>query len=82
MYGRRIWSAVLTEQRRLKVFQKRALTGMSRPKGQNVRGGQIKIRHEELHKFLLQELQLQSLSSPGVLNIVCKPSGRHTITKT
>ena len=49
LYGCNIWSVTLREERRLSVFENRALKGIFEPKRDKVTGELSKLRNEELN---------------------------------
>jgi hypothetical protein len=56
-----IWSLILREEHRLRVFENRVLRRIFGPKRDEVTGGWIKLRNEELHKFY---------SSPNTIRMI------------
>jgi hypothetical protein len=51
LYGRDTWSVTLSEEQRLRVFEKRVLRRILGPKRNEVVGGWRKIHNEGLHNL-------------------------------
>jgi hypothetical protein len=49
LYGYETWSLTLREEHRLRMFVNRMLRRIFGPKGEEIRGGWIKLHKEELH---------------------------------
>jgi len=61
LYGCEIWSLILREERRLRVFENRVLRRAFGPKRDEVTGEWKKLRNEELRDFY---------SLPNILRVV------------
>jgi hypothetical protein len=51
LYGCETWSVTLREERRLRVFENRALRGMFGPKGDEVTGEWTMLHNGEIHNL-------------------------------
>jgi hypothetical protein len=51
LYGCEIWSLILREEHRLRVFENRVLKRIFGPKRDEVTGGWGKLHNEELHNL-------------------------------
>jgi hypothetical protein len=51
LYECETWSLTLREKHRLKIFEKRVLRGIFRPKKDKKVGGWRQLHNEELHNF-------------------------------
>jgi hypothetical protein len=51
LYGCETWSLILTEEHKLKIFEKMVLRRIFAPKRGEVTGGYRKLQNEELHKL-------------------------------
>jgi hypothetical protein len=51
LYGCEIWSLILKEAHKLKVFQNNILTRIFGPKRDGIEGGWRNLHNEELHKL-------------------------------
>jgi hypothetical protein len=61
LYGCETWSPTLREEHKLRVFEKRVLRRIFRPKRDGVTGGWRKLHNEELHNLY---------SSPSIIRIM------------
>ena len=61
MYGCETWSLTLREERRLRVFENRALRGIFGPKRDEARGEWRKLHNEEISTLY---------SSPNIIRII------------
>jgi hypothetical protein len=61
--GCEIWSLILREEHRLRVFEKRVLRRMFGPKRDEVTGGWRKLHNEELHNLYSSTSILRMIKS-------------------
>ena len=61
LYGCEIWSLILREERRLRVFENRVLRRIFGPKTEEVKGEWRKLHNEELH---------DPYSSPNIVRVI------------
>jgi hypothetical protein len=61
LYGSEVWSLILREEHRLRVYENRVLRRISGPEGDEMTGGLKKLHYEELHNLY---------SSPNIISTI------------
>jgi hypothetical protein len=90
LYGCEIWSLILKEEHRLRVFENRVLRRMFGPKRDEVTGDWRKLHNEELHNLYSPPRRMRWPGHAARIGekrnayriLVGKPEGKETARKT